>query len=280
MTILEEKMREMLTLYEKLNNRYKLELRSAPEGKLIYQMNGNYRQFLQSFQVDGDRIRRGINSNEQLIRDLARKEFNQKAAEVLEHDIEVIRDALAKQIPFDPDDILASMTKAYAFLPEDYFFDRRTLISDHDLDESDLIRISRNREWGNAPYKESWFHPERKTKRTSRGTYVRSKSELLIIEKLYDYNIPVHYDEEHVINGVFVVPDFTFKDRKREFFFWDFMGMMDDPDYARRNIAKQEDYYKAGLIPGDNLILTFAKGDSINMGMIDAIILNEIIPRL
>ncbi len=72
-------MREMLTLYEKLYNRYKLELRSAPEGKLICQMNGNYRQFLQSFQVDGDRIRRGINSNEQLIRDLARKEFNQKA---------------------------------------------------------------------------------------------------------------------------------------------------------------------------------------------------------
>jgi hypothetical protein len=56
--------------------------------------------------------------------------------------------------------------------------------------------------------------------------------------------------------------------------------MMDDPGYAKRNYKKLGDYYDAGLIPGDNLILTFSRGDDINMGTIKSIIINEVLPRL
>ena len=39
-------------------------------------------------------------------------------------------------------------------------------------------------------------------------------------------------------------------------------------------------YYDAGLVPGVNLILSFERHGSIDMGMIDAIIEHEVIPRL
>ena len=63
-----------------------------------------------------------------------------------------------------------------------------------DLEESDRKRIARNREWGEQPYTESMYHAEWKNKRTSKGTYVRSKSELLIIEDLFHYGIPMIYE--------------------------------------------------------------------------------------
>ena len=50
--------------------------------------------------------------------------------------------------------------------------------------------------------------------------------------------------------------------------------------YARRNFRKLSDYYDVGIIPGDNLIITFSRGDDINMGMIKAVIINEVLPRL
>ena len=90
----------------------------------------------------------------------------------------------------------------------------------------------------------------------------------------------MHYEEEFRKNGLLFVPDFTFKDKYGEFFFWEHMGMMDDPGYAKNNFDKLEDYYDADVTPGANLIITFSKGDDMNMGTIHAIIENEVIPRL
>ena len=41
--------------------------------------------------------------------------------------INAISEAMNLQLPFDPDQILQSMIKAYALLPEEYFFDRDKL---------------------------------------------------------------------------------------------------------------------------------------------------------
>ena len=56
--------------------------------------------------------------------------------------------------------------------------------------------------------------------------------------------------------------------------------MMDDAKYAKRNFLKLDDYYDAGLIPGDNLILVFDSKGIMNVKVIESIIENEIIPRL
>lgn len=56
--------------------------------------------------------------------------------------------------------------------------------------------------------------------------------------------------------------------------------MMDNREYAANNLKKLERYNAAGIIPGDNLILSFDRRGTINMGMVDAIVENEVIPRL
>ncbi|MBQ3292403.1 MAG: hypothetical protein IJH43_08520 [Mogibacterium sp.] len=266
--------------YEKLIRYYKKELEDLPAGKLYNQVNHNTNQLILSLNENGKRIRKTVTHDEKMLRALAKKEFAKNAIKVLNHNLEALTTLKQTYEPFDPDKILMQMTNAYNLLPEEYFFDKSFFILENDLDEDEIFKINRNREWGSAPYKESLYHKDRKTKRTSRGNYVRSKSELLIIEDLYHFGIPMHYDEEHIINGVFLVPDFTFKRWDGEFFFWEYLGMMDDVRYAKHNFKKLDDLYSAGIIPGDNLIVTFDKGDNINMSMIDAIIRNEVIPRL
>lgn len=281
MELLMDGLLETLSYFEDQVDMFKVQLEDSPEGRLIFQKDvGGRNQFIKLVNEDGKRRRFGLNRNEREIRALAKKEFATKALEILEPNVNALREAVAKQRPFDPDEILRSMNRAYTMLPEDYFFDRNELMINLKLEGDLQARINRHAEWGMQPYDECWYHPENKTKRTSNGRYVRSKAELLIFESLLNMGIPNHYDEEGIISGIWVVPDFTFRSGKMTPFYWDHFGMMDDPGYAKRNYKKLGDYYDAGLIPGDNLILTFSRGDDINMGTIKSIIINEVLPRL
>lgn len=215
-----------------------------------------------------------------MIKALARKEFNSKALKIFSNNIAALRRAIDRQVPFDPDQILQSMTKAYALLPEEYFFDREKLIIAEDLDDDLLIKVKRHEAWWKKPYKEYWGYPEKKEKRTSRGQKVRSVSEMLIAEALYKYSIPFHYEEELEVDGKTFAPDFTFEGSDYRPFYLDYFGMMDNAKYAKRNIIKLDDYYDIGLIPGDNLIVVFDSKGIMNAAVIEAIIKNEIIPRL
>ena len=172
------------------------------------------------------------------------------------------------------------MNKAYTLLPGEFFFDRDKLIIAAGLDGEDVARIKRHEEWGRKPYKEYWGYPENKTRTTSRGQKVRSASELLIAETLYKYSIPFHYEEELVVYGRTFATDFTFEAWDCRLFYLDYLGMMSNTKYARRNYKKLDDYYDIGLVPGDNLILAFDSNGIMNMGVIEAIIKNEVIPRL
>ncbi len=281
MKLLEEKIREILTMYEALEKRFNIELESSPEGSLLHQMNGGYVEFLHSIpNENGKRERKGINRKPDLIRALAQKEFDRKAQKIISHNIAEYKKALDKQLIFDPDQILKSMKNAYALLPEEYFFDRDNLVIAAGLEGETLARIRSHEEWWKKPYKEYLGHPENKTKRSSRGQMVRSKSELLIVESLYKYGVHFHYEEEFSVGSKIFAPDATFEGAGHKLFYWEHLGMMSNFRYARRNIRKLDDYYDIGLIPGENLILSFDNDDDINMGMIDAIILNEVIPRL
>ena len=281
MALFTEDLKEILNYYENEADIYKSILKSAPPGKLYLQKNPNGSNQLLYYKNENSIVtRRGVNKDVSIQKALAKKEFASKALDVLEHNNSVLREAIDKQMPFDPDSILRSMTNAYSILPEEYFFDRNALMINMNLDGETQARINSHKEWGLQPYKESFFHPENKTNRTSTGKYVRSKSELLIYETLINYGIPFHYDEERQVNGLLTVMDFTFQDITKDCFYWEHFGMMDSPKYARKNFRKLDNYYDAGIIPGYNLIITFSKGDNINMGTINAVITNEVLPKL
>lgn len=277
---MDRRINEVLTEYEYLRDRYKTELERSPQGSLICQRKGQQLQFLHSVNQDGKRIRKGINSKPELIKALAKKEYDRKAFRILINNVTALREAVDKMIPLDPDLILNTMTKAYSQLPEEYFFDRYSMIITEDIDDELLLKIRRHEEWWKRPYKEYWGYPEFKNKTTSRGQKVRSVSELLIAETLYKYSIPFHYEEELDAGGRTFAPDFTFEGSDYKCFYLDYFGMMDNEKYAKKNFLKLDDYYDVGLIPGENLIVAFNGNGIMNVKVIEGIIENEIIPRL
>ena len=94
---------------------------------------------------------------------------------------------------------------------------------------------------------------------------VRSKSELIIANLLHDRRASYKYECPLVLNDygkfhqtVTYYPDFTvLNKRTRKIYYWEHLGMMDDPEYVRKNMIKLETYLLNGIYPGIDLIITW-----------------------
>lgn len=111
---------------------------------------------------------------------------------------------------------------------------------------------------------------------TMKGEHVRSKSEILIADRLYGRGVPYHYELAFSPNeGVSVVhPDFTvLNTRTLEVFCWEHLGMMDNPDYAASSKEKLEWFASYGIVQGQGLIVTFETARSpLNTKYVDKLI--------
>lgn len=94
---------------------------------------------------------------------------------------------------------------------------------------------------------------------TQRGELVRTKSEKILADLFYSYNIPYQYEPAFILkNGITKYPDFVLlKVRERKTFYWEHMGLAGNEEYSSDNLNKLALYESSGLIPGVNLILTF-----------------------
>ena len=86
--------------------------------------------------------------------------------------------------------------------------------------------------------------------RTERGDLVRSKSELVIADKLYGEGVEYVYEKPLVISGRTYYPDFTIEDDATGVtYYWEHLGMLDDPGYRARWERKREGYVADGIAP-------------------------------
>ncbi len=87
--------------------------------------------------------------------------------------------------------------------------------------------------------------------RTEQGRLVRSKSELVIADKLYARGIEYAYEQPLPLsNGRVRYPDFTIADHARGVtFYWEHLGLLDDPRYRARWERKRAEYLAAGILP-------------------------------
>jgi hypothetical protein len=86
--------------------------------------------------------------------------------------------------------------------------------------------------------------------RTERGDLVRSKSELVIADKLFARGIDYVYEQPLELKaGRIRYPDFTITDHARGVtFYWEHLGLLDDPGYRARWQRKREEYWNAGIL--------------------------------
>lgn len=114
----------------------------------------------------------------------------------------------------------------------------------------------------NEGYEPSEFEENDKTEfYTLRNERVRSKSEMIIADELYRYEIPYRYEKPLILEdwgkSILFRPDFTVMNKKSgKIYIWEHFGMMDNPEYIEKNIRKLDIYEKNGFLLGVNLLLS------------------------
>lgn len=118
--------------------------------------------------------------------------------------------------------------------------------------------------------------------RTERGELVRSKSELIIADKLSRAGVDYRYEQRFDLPGGGArYPDFTIvDDDSGGIWYWEHNGMMGNPEYEKRWQSKLSEYRDAGVLPlteggGDNgtLVVTEERlGVGLDVEQVDAYI--------
>ena len=93
---------------------------------------------------------------------------------------------------------------------------------------------------------------------TSSGLRVRSKSEIIIAEALARNRVPFRYEYPLRLGSMGIVyPDFyCLNVKNRREIPWEHFGMMDNEQYAMKNVNKLERYIQGNFLPGKNLLIT------------------------
>ena len=94
---------------------------------------------------------------------------------------------------------------------------------------------------------------------TNNGENVRSKSEKILADKFASMGIPYKYEKPLQLSaGYTFYPDFTLLNvRLRRELYWEHLGMMDDPDYIASTARKMSIYEKSGIMPFDELLISW-----------------------
>lgn len=121
------------------------------------------------------------------------------------------------------------------------------------------------------------YYEARLIHKTARGELVRSKSEVIIADALYDKGIDYNYEKELSLGEDGIrIPDFTIDDAESgTLIYWEHCGMMNDEGYRLRWTAKRAVYEKHGIVEGKNLIVTYDNAD----GGIDSQAIRKLIER-
>lgn len=116
--------------------------------------------------------------------------------------------------------------------------------------------------WTTESYVQNPYHPERLVHKSISGNYLRSKSEAMIDMALYNNKIPYRYECQLILGDYVYFPDFTvLHPRTKKLFYWEHMGMMSNPEYAKKASDKIHIYSQNNILPEENLILTYEFDD-------------------
>lgn len=128
--------------------------------------------------------------------------------------------------------------------------------------------------WMAVPYKRKPFKKDAPEFYTLKGERVRSKSEVIIADRLRAQGIPYRYEYPLKVGNRIIHPDFTIlRMSDRKILYHEHCGKMNDPQYTDDLIIRAKDYNRTGIILGDKLFFTFeSETTPLDMKMLDNII--------
>lgn len=260
---------EFVVLLTELENRLQksnVEFESCPEGVLRRSVSNGKDVFFQAFaDPNGKIIRKSLYRNKPIVKALARKAYLEAETKALEQNLKILSQMLGECQLMAPETIIKNLPERYQGIPTEWFIDGNR----HEAENN----------WASESYEKSDFHPEELSKITSSGLRVRSMAELAIAERFYYHQLLFRYEELIYIDGYKFAPDFTIM-RKRDgkLFYWEHCGLPHDEEYMRRHKWKLSMYEKAGIVPWDNLIVTYGdRKANVDMRIVESEIMNKLI---
>ena len=258
---------ELSEIVAKLETRAALvtqDLNTCPSGHLSFERTTKGYVLIQETTENEKRKRHKLSRDKDLAGALLRKEALQDEYELISRNIELLRTTIFQIQDYSPSAEMLKLMNRYK-------------IVEHDL----LNRIFDNvtpSNWEMEPYNQSNYKPEEKRQINSRGLRLRSKSELLISEKFYEYGLEFRYEQILEFDGVRVVPDFIVRRNDGKLFIWEHEGFTHDKTYIERQFKKTQLYASQGIVPWDNLIITYDNSDGIiDLRIVDSEIKNKLI---
>lgn len=146
------------------------------------------------------------------------------------------------------------------------------------LDVSRILHSPKQQTWLAQPYERNPAYPEELKFPTTNGVLMRTKSEVIIANRLEHFLIPYLPEMPFWFpyNMYPIYPDFTILRPDGSIIIWEHMGLMDDEKYFLKSCRKIRDYRQNGYSQHTNLIITW-EDDIIEANMIDDIIKSRIL---
>lgn len=234
----------------------KARISTAAAGSLRIAKKGNAFQYYQCTKPNDTKGAYIRKSERELVKSLAQKDYDLKLEKELKKEINYLNRYINEYGNF-------SIEQLYEGL-NDY---RKKLVTPIVYPANEY-----SDRWKSIQYDGKGFDEMAPHYYTDAGERVRSKSEIIIANKLNKMNIPYRYEYPISFGHRFTVyPDFCCLNiRTREEFVWEHFGMMDDKEYADKAIKKIEEYNKQGYWLGKNLIVTFETSQTpINVAVVE-----------
>lgn len=166
--------------------------------------------------------------------------------------------------------VLAAAKREYADIVRFLEKEKMTRVEDiyGKLNERRKLLIEEPIVLSDADYAKKWeyddwvpntYREEEKVYPTVKGDFVRSKSEAMIANAYYELGIPYRYEDIVKLPGnKRKYCDFSLlKIQERKVIYHEHLGMIDDADYRKNSLIKINEYASAGILLGDNLIITY-----------------------
>ncbi len=216
---------------------------AAPEGSLRIAGGNGHPRFYHKTAI-GEKAGRYLKTSErEMAVLLAQKDYDRRVIRSAETELKILQRLIINYELGTAEDVYGKLNPA-----------RRALVTPILLPDDEFVK-----NWLAQSYEGLGFEEGAPEFYAESGLRVRSKSEIGIVNKYDELQIPVLFERPLKLKGWGIVyPDFTpLNVRLRKEFIHEHMGKMDDPDYAEENVAKINAYEKNGYYPGKNLILTF-----------------------
>lgn len=226
-------------------------LQGFPEGSLkvilVHYKNGDAYQYYKRTGTESNCCYLGKDEMK-IARQLAQKEYCERVLKAAEKEKAVIERFLKASDG-------KALVEAYTRMNEG----KSLLVEPYVLPDDEFAK-----RWQAKKYTGGNFSEDESSCYTKRGERVRSKSEQIIADRLFDAGIPYRYEYPLEYEGnKHIYTDFTvLNKRTRTAYRWEHFGKMDDPQYRRIFFWKVSMYAQLGFIQGVNLIFTFEDRDN------------------